>query len=154
MAISVRKGRPEDRDTIAGFQVAMAWETEELALDKARVTAGVQGVFDDPTRGEYWIAEREGQIVGCLLTVPEWSDWRNGTVLWIHSVYVIAEARKEGVFRKLYENLRERVVAADDLKGLRLYVDTGNGSAQGVYEKMGMSADHYHLFEWMKEDKG
>ena len=25
---------------------------------------------------------------------------------------------------------------------------------KGVYEKMGMSADHYHLFEWMKEDKG
>jgi GNAT superfamily N-acetyltransferase len=128
----------------------MAWETEELALNSETVTAGVQGVFDDPTRGEYWIAECEGEVVGSLLTVPEWSDWRNGTVLWIHSVYVIPGARKQGVFRTLYENLRVRVESSDDLKGLRLYVETGNGNAQNVYEKMGMSADHYQLFEWLK----
>jgi GNAT superfamily N-acetyltransferase len=146
----VRRGRPEDRDTIVGFQVAMAWETEELALNSETVTAGVQGVFDDSTRGEYWIAECEGEVVGSLLTVPEWSDWRNGAVLWIHSVYVIPGARKQGVFRTLYENLRERVKSSDDLKGLRLYVETGNGNAQKVYEQMGMSADHYQLFEWLK----
>jgi GNAT superfamily N-acetyltransferase len=114
------------------------------------VTDGVQGVFDDPTKGEYWIAEREGEVVGSLLTVPEWSDWRNGTVLWIHSVYVVPGTRKQGVFRTLYENLRVRVESSDHLKGLRLYVETGNGNAQKVYEKMGMSADHYQLFEWLK----
>ncbi len=150
MAISVRKGCPGDRDTIVGFQVAMAQETEDLDLDPATVTAGVQAVFDDPQKGEYWIAEREGDIVGSLLTVPEWSDWRNGTVLWIHSVYVVPGARKQGVFRKLYENLQTRVVSSDGLKGLRLYVETENGNAQRVYEKMGMSAEHYKLFEWLK----
>ena len=150
MAISVRRGRLEDRDTIVGFQVAMAWETEELALSLETVTDGVQGVFDDPTKGAYWIAEREGEVVGSLFTVPEWSDWRNGTVLWIHSVYVVPGTRKQGVFRTLYENLRVRVESSDHLKGLRLYVETGNGNAQKVYEKMGMSADHYQLFEWLK----
>ena len=128
----------------------MAWETEELALSLETVTDGVQGVFDDPTKGEYWIAEREGEVVGSLLTVPEWSDWRNGTVLWIHSVYVVPGTRKQGVFRALYENLRVRVESSDHLKGLRLYVETGNRNAQKVYEKMGMSADHYQLFEWLK----
>jgi len=40
-------------------------------------------VFDDSNKGTYMIAQCDDRIVGSLLTIPEWSDWRNGTVLWI-----------------------------------------------------------------------
>ena len=96
--IEIRRGRREDAPYIIDFQIRMAKEAEDLTLDRPTVEKGVQAVFDDPHKGAYWIAELDGEVAGCLLTVPEWSDWRNGTVLWIHSVYVIPSARRRGVF--------------------------------------------------------
>jgi GNAT superfamily N-acetyltransferase len=149
--VQVRSGRPEDAPHIAGFQVAMARETEDLALDPEVVAAGVQAVFDDPSKGAYWVAEEGGELVGCLLTVPEWSDWRNGQVLWIHSVYVAPAARGKGVYRSLYESLRGMVQEDPSLRGLRLYVDKRNLAAAEVYERLGMTREHYHLYEWLEE---
>lgn len=150
MDITIRPGLLFDIDVIADFQVKMAWETEKMKLDPPVVNKGVAAVFDDPSKGKYWLAEVKGEVVGCLLTVPEWSDWRNGTVLWIHSVYVKPDFRKHGVYRKLYSHLKEMVQTSTDLRGLRLYVDKTNGPAQKVYESLGMSGEHYHLYEWMK----
>ena len=128
----------------------MAQETEGMALEPDVVAAGVQAVFDDPAKGAYLVADLDGELVGCLLTLPEWSDWRNGQVLWIHSVYVVPEARGRGVYRALYEHLTARVEAEPGLRGLRLYVDKRNEAAAGVYEKLGMTREHYDLFEWLE----
>lgn len=148
--ITIRPGLLFDVETIADFQVKMAQETENMKLDSPTVEKGVTAVLDDPSKGKYWLAEISGDVVGCLLTVPEWSDWRNGTVLWIHSVYVKPEHRKAGVYRKLYSHLKEMVETSKDLRGLRLYVDKTNTSAQKVYESLGMNGEHYHLYEWLK----
>ena len=150
--ITVRKGRLEDEEAIARFQQRMAMETEGISLDPETVGRGVRAVFEDPSKGEYWVAEEKGRTVGVLLTVPEWSDWRNGTVLWIHSLYVVPEFRGRGVFRRLYDTLRRKVRESEDLKGLRLYVDRRNAAAQAVYEKLGMNRDHYFLYEWLKDE--
>jgi ribosomal protein S18 acetylase RimI-like enzyme len=150
VSVSVRPGLLYDVQTIADFQVHMALETEGLRLDAATVLRGVQAVIDDPSKGKYWVAEDGKQVVGCLLTVPEWSDWRNATVLWIHSVYVLPSARKLGVYRALYERVRQHVEENPKLfRGIRLYVDKGNVAAQEVYTKLGMNGEHYHLYEWM-----
>ena len=109
MDIKIRPGLLFDVGIIAEFQCKMAFETENMKLDPPTVDKGVSAVFDDPSKGKYWLAEVDGDVVGCLLTVPEWSDWRNGTVLWIHSVYVRPELRKHGVYRKLYSHLRNMV---------------------------------------------
>ena len=148
--IKIRKAKSSDSESIVKLQLQMAQETEGLKLDRDVVTKGVRGVFQEPARGTYWMAEEEGQILGMLLAIPEWSDWRNGTVLWIHSLYVVPEARGRGVFKKLYLNLRKQVMESPELVGLRLYVDKQNKPAQKVYEKLGMSRDHYELYEWLK----
>lgn len=151
MNIKVRPGLLFDIDVIAEYQVKMAFETENgLKLDPPTVNLGVTAVMDDPSKGKYWLAEVDGKVVGCLLTVPEWSDWRNGTVLWIHSVYVHPDFRKYGVYKALYGHLKQMVTESSELRGLRLYVDKTNLNAQKVYEALGMSGEHYHLFEWMK----
>jgi ribosomal protein S18 acetylase RimI-like enzyme len=150
MEIKIRPGLLFDVQVIADYQLKMALETESLKLDFPTVEKGVSAVFDDPSKGKYWLAEVNGNAVGCLLTVPEWSDWRNGTVLWIHSVYVLPEFRKKGVFKKLYSHLKQNVEDSLDLRGLRLYVDKSNQSAQKTYESLGMSGEHYHLYEWLK----
>ncbi len=149
--IEIRRGRRQDAPYIIDFQIRMAKEAEDLTLDRSTVEKGVQAVFDDPHKGAYWIAELDGEVAGCLLTVPEWSDWRNGTVLWIHSVYVIPSARRRGIFRTMYENLKTTVEQSADLRGLRLYVERENERAQKTYTAMGMDGNHYKLFEWMRE---
>jgi ribosomal protein S18 acetylase RimI-like enzyme len=150
MLWKVREGRESDASTIVSFQVRMAWESEELKLDQPTVEKGVAAVFADRSKGGYWVAEtEEGEVIACLLTVPEWSEWRNGTVWWIHSVYVVPEARRKGVFRSMYAHLKKRVESREDEKGLRLYVEHNNEVAQAVYRAMGMTDEHYRLFEWL-----
>ncbi len=148
--LEIRAASPLDADAIVDFQLRMARETESLELDRDTVTRGVAAVFADPSKGSYWVAERDGRIAGCLLSTFEWSDWRDGTVLWIQSVYVPPEERGQGVYRALYEYLKRRVEADAGLKGIRLYVDRRNAAAQRVYERLGMSREHYDLFEWLK----
>jgi GNAT superfamily N-acetyltransferase len=148
--IKIRKAKLSDAEHIVELQLQMAQETEGLGLNKDVVSKGVRGVFQEPARGTYWVAEEKDRLLGVLLAIPEWSDWRNGTVLWIHSLYVVPRARGKGVFKKLYLNLKKQVKRSAELMGLRLYVDKRNKSAQKVYEKMGMSMEHYELYEWLK----
>ncbi|MFB3892572.1 MAG: N-acetyltransferase family protein [Phycisphaerae bacterium] len=148
--IDVRLAVPEDRQIIVDFQLRMARETEGMALDEPTVQKGVAAVFDDPNIGRYYIAHEAGKVLGSLLILSEWSDWRNGTVWWIHSVYVVPEARRRGVFKAMYAHLKRAVLASDGLRGLRLYVDRRNTGAQKVYESLGMDGRHYQMYEWMK----
>lgn len=148
--MKIRPGLMYDIDTLARLQVDMAWETEEFRLDPPTVQKGVAAVIDDPAKGRYYIAEVDGKIAGCLLTVPEWSDWRNGTILWIHSVYVLPAFRGQGLYKALYEHVQNLVKKEPHLyKGIRLYVDKRNTLAQQVYNKLGMNGEHYQLFEWI-----
>jgi GNAT superfamily N-acetyltransferase len=148
--IEIRKGKLSDVEHIVELQLQMAYETEGIQLDRQTVTKGVQGVFRQPQRGHYWVAEEGDKILAVFLSIPEWSDWRNATVLWIHSLYVIPEARKKGVFSKMFRNLKQQVEQSQELAGLRLYVDKQNKPAQTVYEKLGMNKHHYELYEWLK----
>ena len=145
----IRLAEPEDISFIIDSQIKMARETENMELDPPTVAQGVAAVFGPAVMGEYYIAEKDGNRVACLLTLLEWSDWRNGNVVWIHSAYVVPEHRGTGVFPKMYAFLKDKVQNSN-LRGLRLYVDKTNLNAQKVYEKIGMTKDHYHLFEWMK----
>jgi GNAT superfamily N-acetyltransferase len=151
MSWRIREAHRSDTDFITTAQIRMAEETESLRLDPAVVAIGVGAVLDDLAKGRYFVAESaSGAVVACLLTLPEWSDWRNGTVLWIHSLYVIPEYRKSGVFKAMYAHLKSMVDSSDAFRGLRLYVDKRNEAAKQAYARAGMSAEHYELFEWMK----
>jgi GNAT superfamily N-acetyltransferase len=146
MSIAIRTAARTDIAHIARWNLAMAWETEHKALDAAVLERGVTAVFDEPRRGFYLMAEREGEPVGCLLVTYEWSDWRAGDFWWIQSVYVAESARREGVFRRLYEDAQQRAKQAGAV-GLRLYVETENERAQRTYAGLGMERCHYFMYE-------
>jgi GNAT superfamily N-acetyltransferase len=145
----IRKAAPSDAEAIMEFQVKMAWETEELALDKETVTKGVHAVFENPVRGQYWVANDQGQVVASLLITYEWSDWRAANVWWFQSVYVIPSHRRKGIFRTMYNTIQEEA-SREGVPGLRLYVELSNHRAQKTYEALGMSREHYAMYEWMK----
>lgn len=146
----IRQANKTDSASIVEFQMAMALETEQLELHEPTVMKGVAAVLADLSKGIYYVAETNGQVVGSLLTTFEWSDWRNGTVLWIQSVYVRPGFRKQSVFSRLYKHIKELVASNPDLRGIRLYADKTNTSAHGVYEHLGMTSEHYQMYEWMK----
>ena len=135
---------------IVEFQIAMAMETENIQLDRNRVKKGVDAVFQDVTRGKYYVALDGDKLIASLMITYEWSDWRNGNVYWIQSVYVLSEYRGKGVFKKMYSHIKDSVKNTPGLSGIRLYVDKSNHRAQKVYNKIGMDGSHYQLFEWMK----
>ena len=148
--MEIRKAALQDLDTIVDFQMKMAWETEELQLEEAVLRKGVEAALTDPDKGQIYVTEDRGQVIGSLMVTREWSDWRNGWVWWIMSLYVIPEYRKQGVFKRMYAYLTECVNADRDLMGLRLYVDKRNVRARKVYAAVGMSGEHYDTFEWLK----
>lgn len=146
----IREAIPADAAYIVDFQLKMAFETENLKLTKTIVELGVDAVFDDISKGTYYVAEIDGNIVGSLLTTYEWSDWRNGQVLWIQSVYILKEFRGQGIFKEMYTYIKEKVTnQSNDFRGIRLYVDKTNEAAQKVYDKLGMENHHYEMYEWM-----
>jgi GNAT superfamily N-acetyltransferase len=150
LEFAIRQGRSDDAATIVQFQIDMAAETEDMHLDPPTVQKGVRGILDDSSKGEYWVATlAEDVVVGGLLLTFEWSDWRNAQIVWIQSVYVTPEYRRQGVFRNLLQHVQQLVAQRDDWCGVRLYVDNGNEDAQSTYRNLGMNGDHYRVFEWM-----
>ena len=149
--ISIREAHRGDAGKILDFQLLLAQETENRGLDKLVVTKGIKKVFDDPTKGKYYVADISGKVVGCLLITYEWSEWRNGNIWWLQSVYVDASHRRTGVFRTMYEYIIEIITGDPSIAGLRLYVENNNGRAQKIYRSVGMKGDYYQLFEWIKQ---
>src|SRR5215475_7738426 len=123
MEIRIRAAFVTDAGPIIEFQQAMARETESVELDPAVVARGVQAVFDDPSRGRYFVAEAEGEVIASLLITYEWSDWRDGNVWWIQSVYVRPEHRRRGVYARMYDEVRAAAMRDAGVRGIRLYVD-------------------------------
>ncbi len=143
-SIQVRPAMPGDAPFLVGCNAAMARETEHKTLDRDVLTRGTHAVFEDPRRGFYLVAERDGEPAGCLLVTYEWSDWRNGDWWWFQSVYVAPPHRRHGVFHALYADVEGRARKAGAV-GLRLYVERDNARAQRTYLSLGMQEEPYKM---------
>ena len=144
---NIRRGTPADGDAVVAFNLALAWETEQRTLDPQRLAAGVAGVLSDPLKGNYWLAEASGTVVGQLMITLEWSDWRNGWFWWLQSVYVAPEWRGRGVFRSLASAVEAAARSHDDVCGLRLYMEPHNDRARAAYAQLGWLPAGYELLE-------
>ncbi len=146
MSETIRYATAEDAEAIAGFQIAMAKETEDKTLDPNVVNPAVKSVFSDPQKGIYLVADHGGKAVGSLLITYEWSDWRNSNMWYIQSVYVLPEHRGKGLFGMMYRKVVE-LAKEDGAMFVRLYVETENEKAQRVYEKLGMKRMPYYMYD-------
>jgi len=145
--LRVRLATVDDRDAFVRFNRAMALETEDKTLDEGLVTPGVQAVFENPARGFYVLAESDDEIVAALMITFEWSDWRNAVFWWIQSVYVTPAFRRRGLYRRLYNFVRDRARHEGGVCGFRLYVEKNNRAAQQTYESLGMAESDYLMYE-------
>jgi GNAT superfamily N-acetyltransferase len=149
-SFDIQPARLADAEILARFNCQLADETEGKVLNPETVLRGVCGLFDDRSRGRYLVAREKDSVIGQLLITIEWSDWRNGEIWWIQSVYVAPEQRNRGVFKALYQAVFEEAKTRDDVVGIRLYVEDHNLNAQKVYQNLGMSHAGYQVMEFMK----
>ncbi|MEJ2515198.1 MAG: GNAT family N-acetyltransferase [Gammaproteobacteria bacterium] len=147
MDISIRNAEPTDWAAIAEFNRLLADETEGKDLDWEIISAGVKKVLGDVHRGRYFLAESQGRIVGTTMITYEWSDWRDGWIWWIQSVYVHPDFRGRGVFSGLYRHIEALAKDSGDVRAIRLYVLKTNERARATYAKLGMEETGYTVLE-------
>lgn len=142
----IRNAQLTDAEDLIAFNQAMAIETEGKKLDEKVLSQGVQAVLKDAGKGQYLVAEADSKLLASLMVTFEWSDWRNANIWWVQSVYVLPEARRQGLYSKLYQHVQLQAKAAQ-AAGIRLYVEQDNDVAQATYRHLGMRQSHYLLFE-------
>jgi len=145
-SIVVRKAVANDAGEIAQFNIDHALEIEDMVLDAEKARKGVNAVFSDTSKGCYFVAVVDGEVVGSLLITYEWSDWRAAQIWWLQSVFVKPSARKLGAFKALFEYV-EKEAQANSACELKLYVMDNNPRAKVAYERVGMQQSRYVIFE-------
>lgn len=148
--MEIRKATIDDIGIIVKYNYNLANETESKSLDLDILTKGVKAIIEDERKGVYHVCVIDNQVVGQIMYTYEWSDWRNGTIIWIQSVYVNKEYRKRGVFKALYNYIKNICYNDSNIVGIRLYVEKENFVAQKTYEDLGMEQCGYYMYEYMK----
>ena len=151
--MSIRRGNIEDLETIVRFNYNLAKETEDKELDLNILKKGIESVLIDESKGKYYVYTIDNKVVGQLMHTYEWSDWRNGTFLWIQSVYIDKEYRKKGIFKALYNYVRKVSENDEGIVGIRLYVEKENVAAKSTYKSLEMCECEYHMYEYEIERK-
>ena len=149
--MNIRKALHKDIDVIVRYNYNLAYETENKILDMNILTRGVEAIIKDENKGIYHVCEINGEVVGQIMYTFEWSDWRNGTFLWIQSAYVNKEFRGMGVFKALYKFIRDIADNDNNICGIRLYVEKENTIAKKTYKNIGMKECNYYIYEYDKE---
>ena len=149
--IAIRKATLDGLDTIVKFNYNLAFETENIKLNLETLTLGVENLILDNSKGQYHVYTVNNKIVGQIMYTYEWSDWRNGNILWIQSVYVHKEYRRQGIFNSLYNHLKDICINTSNAVGLRLYVEKENLDAKATYESLGMYECKYNMYEYIVE---
>jgi ribosomal protein S18 acetylase RimI-like enzyme len=147
--VSIRDATPADAEIIADFNSRLAIESEGMRLDPGLVGPGVRTLLGDVSKGRYWMAEADGNVIGQIMVTYEWSDWRNGMIWWIQSVYVHGDYRLTGVFSALYRYVESLARQDPQVCGIRLYVERENERAQRTYESLGMNMTDYQVMQSM-----
>ncbi len=147
MTYRIRDAMPQDATVIAEFNDRMAQETEQRSLDPLLINPGVAAVLADSSKGRYWVAEQGAVVIGQIMVTYEWSDWRNGAMWWIESVFVHPDHRRRGIFSGLYRHVELLAQGSADVRGLRLYVEESNHRAQATYRSLGMTRTGYLVMQ-------
>ncbi|MDF2878911.1 MAG: GCN5-related N-acetyltransferase [Clostridia bacterium] len=148
--MKIRKATIDDAEVIAAYNYNLAKETEDKILDMETLTKGVRELLKDESKGIYHVCEIDGKVAGQIMYTYEWSDWRNGLFLWVQSVYVDAAYRKQGVFKALYQHIKDMCDRDEHIAGIRLYVEKENHTAQNTYQALGMQECNYLIYEYEK----
>ncbi len=145
--MQVRPARAADLEALVAGSIGVALESEGFRLDPAVVRRGVGRVLEEPARGRFFVLEDGGRVVASLFVTYEWSDWHDAEYWWVQSAYVVPGRRGEGLFRRLYDGVREAARADGGVRSVRLYVESRNEAGLRTYRGLGMTETPYRIFD-------
>ena len=144
--IFVREAEQSDVSTLIEYNLSLADETESISLDKNILRLGIEKALE-LNDCRYLVAELDNKIVGQTMLTSEWSDWRNGVIWWMQSVYVNPDYRKRGVFQSILKYIENLAEKTPEVKALRLYVMDDNQIARRAYQNLGIKNSSYLVYE-------
>lgn len=147
MDVKIRLATIKDCGVIADFNRFLAKETEDVDLQESVIVPGVSAILSDASKGLYFVAEENGSVLGQVMITYEWSDWRNGNIWWLQSVYVRKDQRGRGIFRQLFEHVAKLAKKEPGVCGIRLYMHNENHTARKTYKSLGFEDTAYQVLE-------
>jgi ribosomal protein S18 acetylase RimI-like enzyme len=147
MSLCFRRAANTDIDVITDFNCRLAAETEGRILDSAVVRNGVTRGLAVGDEVRYFVAQNESGVIAQIMLTREWSDWRDGWMIWLQSGYVISTERHKGVFRELLAFAVAETSSDMEAVNVRLYVDHDNEAAKATYQRLGFHGTGYDVME-------
>jgi GNAT superfamily N-acetyltransferase len=142
--IIIRPATSADVETILSFIKGLAAFEKEPGAVKTTTADLLRDGFGTNPKFEVLIAEQGGQPVGFALFFSTYSTWEGRPGIYLEDLFVVEEARKSGVGRKLMSALAALAVARGCAR-LELSVLDWN-PAREFYHRLGME----HREEWLR----
>ena len=152
--MEIRDMEPADADIVTGFLSELNVVEAAISADRDLSQQAGSAHFDhlceeiEAQGGFCLVVELEGKLLGCLFAAPEsmpgffikpeYRDYGE-----IRDIYVVPDARGEGLARRLINAAEERFRKMG-FKQIGLYALTGNRDAIDVYERLNF--EHYEVF--------
>lgn len=138
----VRAGEEHLDDLARLFDAYRQFYEQAPDLEGARAYLGERLANDDSV---VFLALREGEALGFTQLYPSFGSVQMGPLWILYDLYVIPEARRQGVGRALLERARR---FGTETGAVRLELSTAidNGPAQALYESLGWVRDTEFTF--------
>ena len=131
-----RPASPEDGEEIVSMCLALFREDPGVAPVEAEQVRETLAVFErEPERGRAVVAEVGGRVAGYALLVPYWSNEFRGEICGVDELYVVPDARGEGLGSALFGAIDAGCFGS--FAGAALGVTPGNVHARRLYERLG-----------------
>jgi GNAT superfamily N-acetyltransferase len=139
MDITIRKGVRDDLPQVLGLIKELA------AYEKApgEVAVSVEEMerdgFGENPVFRFFVAERDGKIIGISLYYVKYSTWK-GKCIFLEDIIVTEKHRKSGIGRKLFDEV-VKVAKAMHVRRMEWQVLEWNEPAIKFYEKVNSNFD-------------
>ncbi len=138
--ISVRKAQKDDIPHLATLLKILFSIEEDFTFNETKQRMGLQQLIDSES-GCVLVAEHPGNIIGMCTGQLTVSTAEGGSALLVEDVVVAEEWRKQGVGRRLMDELG-RWARSSGATRMQLLADRSNTGALGFYEHTDWKSTH------------
>lgn len=140
-----RRATIDDLPHILNFIAQEAEESEGRVADLSKLQTGISTALNNESIAMYWVLiNHDGQPVGCISVIKEWSDWNAGYYWWIQSLFITPAHRGNGLLKVMLDTVTAEAKSASCLE-IRLYVHRDNTVAVRAYKKANFQPSDYQI---------
>lgn len=145
--ITIRAAVADDTDTVHALMRALAeheGDVRHLLVDPVALRR------DGPGGAGHWgafLAERGGEALGFVSYTRTYAIWAAQPRLWVDDVFVVPDARGQGVGAGLMQAVGE-LARSEAVGSIGWTVETSNQRAQAFYARLGATGAGRQVWTW------